>query len=185
MCIRDRSCGSRLTSYAVSSAHSRRPSSRGISDYWLSRCEVLQTLTDSVHLSSSNIAVSVYTTFRLPTPFVQASKRYFSIKIEVYIGWSDVIDICGHNTISTLWGNTTYCVKLGGEDLSRCSNKIQSVGLRKCLYYQYLTKWCHSNKHSAEFAPYHGPKNSWYRYDVNKLRHCHRAHRNYRAINSE
>jgi len=33
--------------------------------------------------------------------------------------------------ISLLWGNTTYCVKLSGEDLSRYSNKIESVGLRK------------------------------------------------------
>jgi len=32
------------------------------------------------------------------------------------------------------WGNTAYCVKLhaSGEDLSRSSNKIESVGLRKC-----------------------------------------------------
>jgi len=25
-----------------------------------------------------------------------------------------------------LWGSTAYCVKLGGEDLSRYSNKIES-----------------------------------------------------------
>jgi len=45
-----------------------------------------------------------------------------------------------HNTISVLCGNTTYCVKLSGEDLSRFSNKIESVDLRKCPYYHYLTK---------------------------------------------
>jgi len=28
---------------------------------------------------------------------------------------------------------------LGGEDLSRYSNKIESVGLRKCPCYHYLT----------------------------------------------
>jgi len=28
-----------------------------------------------------------------------------------------------------LSGNTAYCVKLSGEDLSRYSNKIESVGL--------------------------------------------------------
>jgi len=39
-----------------------------------------------------------------------------------------------------LWGKMAYCVKLNGEDLSRYSNKIQAVGLRKCPYYQYLTK---------------------------------------------
>jgi len=33
-----------------------------------------------------------------------------------------------------------YSVKLSGEDLSRCSNKIESVGLRKCPHHQYLTK---------------------------------------------
>jgi len=31
-------------------------------------------------------------------------------------------------------------MKLSGEDLSRYSNKIESVGLRKCPYYHYLTK---------------------------------------------
>jgi len=41
--------------------------------------------------------------------------------------------------ISTLWGNTAYCVKLNGEDLPRYSSKIESVGLRKCPYH-YLTK---------------------------------------------
>jgi len=29
--------------------------------------------------------------------------------------------ICGHITTSMLWGNTAYCVKLSGEDLSRYS----------------------------------------------------------------
>jgi len=39
-----------------------------------------------------------------------------------------------------LWGNTSYCLRLSGEDLSRYSNKIESVGLRKCQYNHYLTK---------------------------------------------
>jgi len=39
-----------------------------------------------------------------------------------------------------LWGNTAYCAKLSGEDLSRYSNKIESVGLRNCPHYRYLTK---------------------------------------------
>jgi len=29
-----------------------------------------------------------------------------------------------------LWGNTAYCVKLSGEDLSRCLKKIETVGLK-------------------------------------------------------
>jgi len=33
-----------------------------------------------------------------------------------------------------------YGVKLSGEDLSRYSNKIESVGLRKCPHYNYLAK---------------------------------------------
>jgi len=39
-----------------------------------------------------------------------------------------------------LLGNMTYRVKLSGEDLSRYSHKIQSVGLRKFLYYYNLSK---------------------------------------------
>jgi len=35
-----------------------------------------------------------------------------------------------------LRGNMACCVKLGGEDLSRYSNKIESVCLRKYAYYQ-------------------------------------------------
>jgi len=31
-------------------------------------------------------------------------------------------------------------MKLNGEELSRYSNKIELTGLRKCLYYHYLTK---------------------------------------------
>jgi len=51
-------------------------------------------------------------------------------------------------------------VKLSGEYLSRNSNKIESVGLRKCPYYHYLTirNWCHNSKHLWDFAPYHGWK---------------------------
>jgi len=65
-----------------------------------------------------------------------------------------------HNTISMWWDNTAYCVKLGGEDLSRYSNKIESLGFRKCAYWHcmFLTKWCHNNKHFAElhkFASHH------------------------------
>jgi len=37
-----------------------------------------------------------------------------------------------------LCGNTAYRVKLIGDDLSRYLNKIESVALRKCLYYHYL-----------------------------------------------
>jgi len=56
-------------------------------------------------------------------------------QIKPHIGWSDVTVTCGHITISILWSNTAYCVKLYGEDLWRYSNKIESVGLRKFPYY--------------------------------------------------
>jgi len=56
-----------------------------------------------------------------------------------------------------LWGNTPYCVKFSGEDMSRYSNKFESVGLRKCPHYQYLTKkWCNDNRHFAELGTHHG-----------------------------
>jgi len=44
-----------------------------------------------------------------------------------YIGWSDVIVICGHIAISMLWGNTAYCVKLGinGDDVSENVTKFR------------------------------------------------------------
>jgi len=36
-----------------------------------------------------------------------------------------------------LWRSTAYCVKLSGDDLSCCSNEIESDGLRKLsIFYQ-------------------------------------------------
>jgi len=58
------------------------------------------------------------------------------------MGWSDVLVIYGHDTISVLWGNSAYYVKLSGEDLSHYLNNIESVALRKCPYHH-----CHNNKH--------------------------------------
>jgi len=52
----------------------------------------------------------------------------------------DVTVIYCHITISMLRGDKAYCVKLRGEDLLRCSNKIESVGLRKCPYNHYFTE---------------------------------------------
>jgi len=51
-----------------------------------------------------------------------------------------------------LWGNAAYCVKLSDEDLSRYSNKIASVGLRKRPYYQYRTKKVMSQQHGGKTA---------------------------------
>jgi len=74
------------------------------------------------------------------------------------------------NTISVLCGNTTYCVKLSGEDLSRFSNKSKSVGLRKCPYYHYLTKKVMSQYQTLLRAcPHHGGNIAGRK----KLSHCH------------
>jgi len=56
------------------------------------------------------------------------------------IGLSDVTVIYGDNMVSMLWGSTTYCVKLSGDDLSRYSNKSESVVFFKYPYYDNLTK---------------------------------------------
>jgi len=57
-----------------------------------------------------------------------------------YVGDVTPQVICGLNTISMLWGNTAFCVKSSGEDLSLYSNNIESFGLRQCPHYHYLTK---------------------------------------------
>ena len=61
------------------------------------------------------------------------------MRSSVYIGRRNVAVICGNDTISMLSGNTAYCVKLSGGDLSRYSNKIESVGSRRCSYYHYVS----------------------------------------------
>jgi len=58
----------------------------------------------------------------------------------ILTGRSDVTVTYGRKTISILWGNMEYCMKLNGEeyDLLRCSNKTESVGLlRKCPIRKY------------------------------------------------
>ena len=58
--------------------------------------------------------------------------------------------------MSMLCGNTAYCVK-SSDDLSRYSNKIESVGVRKYPHYHFLTKkWW--NKHFTQLAPHQGRK---------------------------
>ena len=75
------------------------------------------------------------------------------------IGLSDVTVIYGDNTVSMLWGSTTYCVKLSGEDLSRYSNKSESVVfLNIRIMTILLRKWSNNSKHYAENALCHGGK---------------------------
>ena len=71
-----------------------------------------------------------------PTTFTRSKKQCGA----QYTEWSDVTVICRHHTISMLWGNTAYCVKLSGKDMSRYSKKIESAGLRKCAYRHYLSR---------------------------------------------
>jgi len=52
-----------------------------------------------------------------------------------------------------LWGNTAYCEKLSYEDLLRYSNKIESLGSRKCPHYHYIiTKVVYNKKNFPELA---------------------------------
>ena len=78
---------------------------------------------------------------KVPVPRTGAGQQHRHVQSAgaLYIRLSDVAVICDHIAISMLWGNTAYCVELSGEDLSRYSNKIESVGLRKCPYYDYLS----------------------------------------------
>ena len=48
-------------------------------------------------------------------------------------------------------------MKLSGEDLSRYSNKVESVVLMKCPYYHHLTKKVMS-QHFSELVQYNGGK---------------------------
>jgi len=53
----------------------------------------------------------------------------------------------------------SYCALLSGEDLSRYSNKIESVDLRKFRISTILQrKWCPSKKHFAELDLQRGGK---------------------------
>jgi len=81
----------------------------------------------SVHASNSKLLLLVHTILR----HVCATCTFHCTSIDIVIGLSDVTVVCGHITVSMLWVNTLYCVKLSGENLSRYSNKIESVGLRK------------------------------------------------------
>ena len=54
------------------------------------------------------------------------------------------------------------------------SNKIESVGLRKCPYYHYLTKKVLSQwQMFIRVCPASWRESSWHIYGMNKLRQCH------------
>ena len=74
-----------------------------------------------------------------------------------------------------LFYNAAYCVKSSGEDLSRYSNEIEPVDLRKFQYCRYLTKKVTSQQQTFRRAcctvAHHGGKTAGM--DMKKLRHCH------------
>jgi len=76
--------------------------------------------------------------------------------------------------------NTTYCVEVNGEDLSCCSNKIESVCLRKCLHDHRLTNKAYLHAVTVTtflrvFTYKMAAKINWHRYRT-KLRHSHPTH---------
>ena len=56
-----------------------------------------------------------------------------------------------------------YCVKLSGEDSSRYSNKIESEVQENVRIITMLLTGCPTSLR----------ENSWHRYGMKKLRHCH------------
>ena len=81
--------------------------------------------------------------------------------------------ICGRNAIAILQVNKSYCVQVNGENLSRYSNKIESVGLRKCSYYRYLIEKVTSTDVKTTNILQSLPHKMAETADMNKLRHCH------------
>jgi len=95
--------------------------------------------------------------------------RRKAVTHNLYIGWSDVtVSVV---TLRSLCrgGNTAYCVKWNDEDLSRCSNKIELDGLRKCPYYHCITKKAVSQKETFRWACL----TLCHRYGTKNLRQCH------------
>jgi len=111
-------------------------------------------------LSCENlVCVIIYNTFTKITGWPKTVDLLLRVKkVPLYIRRSNVPVICGHNMTSILWSNTAYCVKLSGEDLSRYSTKIESVGLRKCPYYRIiaivLRLWFHSITNISQSWPH-------------------------------
>jgi len=118
---------------------------------------------------------------------ITARKPKQALGLGPFIGWSDVTVVCGHITISKLWGNTKRCrlSNIFGNTgvlcevtwwrfLSSYSNKIELVGLRKCPYFHCLSK-----KVMSQWQTFRNPcsilwrKNSRHRYGMKKLRHGH------------
>jgi len=75
------------------------------------------------------------------------------------------------SVIAMLWRNTAYCVKLSDEDSSRYSNKIESDVTITII--------------SQSLPHIMAATNSWHRYGVKKLRHCHPTYLAYRLLSKK
>jgi len=76
-------------------------------------------------------------------------------------------------------GNTAYCVKLSGEDLSRYSNNwiswSKKMTVSSLSYYEsYVTI-----TNISQSLPTSWRENSWHGYGLKKFRHCHPIHTYY------
>jgi len=80
------------------------------------------------------------------------------VSVYAWVKWRHSNLWSGHFTISMLWGNTAYRVKLSGEELSRYSNKSESVGLRKYPCYHCRIKEVMSQYIFSKIAPHDGGK---------------------------
>jgi len=112
-------------------------------------------------------------TLRTPTAFniwrfrkcsrsrgVQASARTLR-----YVTWGEMTS--QQSVIAMLWRNTAYSVKLSDEDSSRYSNKIESDVTITII---------------SQSLPHIMAANSWHRYGVKKLRHCHPTYLAFRVV---
>ena len=87
--------------------------------------------TIKINFVNFAVIIRLYRYITEKIPLCPEHRRHLTLWMDLYTGVSDVTVICGHTTISMLWGNTAYCAKLGGEDLARCANKIESVSWLK------------------------------------------------------
>jgi len=78
----------------------------------------------------------------------------------VTVGWSDVTVMWSQDDIYVVRQHGVLC-EVKWWNLSRYSNKIKAVGLRKCPYYHYLTTKVMSQQQKQTFlraCPHHGGK---------------------------
>jgi len=104
----------------------------------------------------------------------EGNQKNIKIKIiktsvnRLYIGWSDIICLWSQSDCHFVGQKAELC-----EDLSHYSNKIESVGLRKCPYYRYLIEKVTSTDVRITKISQSVPTKWQKTADMKKLRHCH------------